>query len=198
MRFDLLGPLRVYREGQPVRLGSVKQRLLLATLLLRPNEVVGTNELAAMLWGDEQPASAGANLRTYVRGLRQSLGGGTPWEGITTAAGGYLLRVGSGERDLDLFDAAAARGRDALAATDAGRAEAELSAAVGLWRGDALSDLPLRPALARRVAQLEERRLLAEEDYAEALLALDSPADVVRRLRTLLDRNPCGSGRGGS
>ncbi|MEE6308122.1 BTAD domain-containing putative transcriptional regulator [Plantactinospora veratri] len=190
VRFDLLGPLRVYREGQPVRLGSVKQRLLLATLLLRPNEVVGTNELAAMLWGDEQPASAGANLRTYVRGLRQSLGGGTPWEGITTAAGGYLLRVGSGERDLDLFDAAAARGRDALAATDAGRAEAELSAAVGLWRGDALSDLPLRPALARRVAQLEERRLLAEEDYAEALLALDSPADVVRRLRTLLDRNP--------
>ncbi|MET8152697.1 BTAD domain-containing putative transcriptional regulator [Actinoplanes sp. NPDC049668] len=168
----------------------MKQRLLLATLLLRPNEVVGTKELAAMLWGDDQPASAAANLRTYVRGLRQSLGGGAPWEGITAAAGGYLLRVGPGERDLDLFDAAAARGRDALAASDAERAEAELSAAVGLWRGDSLSDLPLRPALARRVAQLEERRLLAEEDYAEALLALGVPADVVRRLRILLDRHP--------
>ncbi|MGQ5261471.1 BTAD domain-containing putative transcriptional regulator [Micromonospora sp. ZYX-F-536] len=168
----------------------MKQRLLLATLLLRPNEVVGTNELAATLWGEEQPASAAANLRTYVRGLRQSLGGGEPWEGITTAAGGYLLRVEPGERDLDLFDAAAARGREALAATDVNRAEAELSAAVGLWRGASLSDLPLRPALARRVAQLEERRLLAEEDYAEAMLALGAPADVVRRLRALLDRHP--------
>ncbi|TCB96883.1 tetratricopeptide repeat protein [Micromonospora zingiberis] len=190
MRFDLLGPIRVYRDGQPVPLGSVKQRLLLATLLLRPNEIVGTNELAAMLWGDDQPASAAANLRTYVRGLRQSLGGGTSWEGIAAAAGGYLLRVGPGERDLDLFDAAVARGRDALAASDAHRAEAELSAALGLWRGESLSDLPLRPALARRVAQLEERRLLAEEDYAGALLALGAPADVVRRLRALLDRHP--------
>ncbi|WP_326550285.1 AfsR/SARP family transcriptional regulator [Micromonospora sp. NBC_01813] len=168
----------------------MKQRLLLAALLLRPNEVVGANELAATLWGHDQPASAAANLRTYVRGLRQSLGDGGPWDGITAAAGGYLLRVRPGERDLDLFDAAAARGRDALAATDARRAEAELSAAVGLWRGDSLSDLPLRPALARRVAQLAERRLLVEEDYAEALLALGSPADVVRRLRGLLDRHP--------
>ncbi|TYC02936.1 tetratricopeptide repeat protein [Micromonospora sp. WP24] len=190
MRFDLLGPLRVYREGRPVPLGSVKQRLLLATLLLRPNEVVGSNELAAMLWGDEQPASAAANLRTYVRGLRQSLGGGAPWDGITAAAGGYLLRVGPGERDLDLFEAAATRGRDALAASDVDRAEAELSAAVGLWRGAPLSDLPLRSALARRVAQVEERRLLAEEDYAEAVLALGAPAEVVHRLRGLLDRHP--------
>ncbi|MER7894420.1 BTAD domain-containing putative transcriptional regulator [Micromonospora sp. NPDC094482] len=190
MRFELLGPFRVYHEGQPVPLGSVKQRLLLATLLLRPNEVVGTNELTAMLWGDEEPASAAANLRTYVRGLRRSLGGGAPWDGITAAAGGYLLRVGPGERDLDLFDAAAARGREALAASNVDRAQAELSAAVGLWRGAALSDLPLRPALARRVAQLEERRLLVEEDYAEAVLALGASADVVHRLRGLLDRHP--------
>ncbi|MFC3499861.1 ATP-binding protein [Micromonospora krabiensis] len=105
-------------------------------------------------------------------------------------AGGYLLRVGPGERDLDLFEAAAARGRDALAASEVDRAEAELCAAVGLWRGAPLSDLPLRSALARRVAQVEERRLLAEEDYAEAVLALGAPAEVVHRLRDLLERHP--------
>ena len=190
MRFELLGPFRVYHDGRSVPLGSVKQRLLLATLLLRPNEVVGTDELTAMLWGDEEPPSAAANLRTYVRGLRRSLGGGTTWDGITAAAGGYLLRVGPGERDLDLFDAAATRGREALAASDLDRAEAELSAAVRLWRGAPLSDLPLRSTLARRVAQLEERRLLVEEDYAEAVLALGASADVVHRLRGLLDRHP--------
>ncbi|MFE0531333.1 BTAD domain-containing putative transcriptional regulator [Micromonospora parva] len=190
MRFEILGPIRVYREGRLVPLGSVKQRLLLATLLLRPNEVVGTNELALMLWGDEEPVSAAANLRTYVRGLRQSLSDGASWDGITAVAGGYRLRVGPDERDLDLFDAAAARGRDALAAADMDLAEAELSAALGIWRGAPLSGLPLRSALARRVAQIEERRLLVEEDYAEAVLALGAPAEVVRRLRTLLDRHP--------
>ncbi|MBQ1014942.1 winged helix-turn-helix domain-containing protein, partial [Micromonospora sp. M51] len=171
MRFELLGPFRVYHDGRSVPLGSVKQRLLLATLLLRPNEVVGTDELTAMLWGDDEPPSAAANLRTYVRGLRRSLGGGATWDGITAAAGGYLLRVGPGERDLD-------------------RAEAELSDALRLWRGAPLSDLPLRPRLARRVAQLEERRLLVEEDHAEAMLALGASADVVHRLRGLLDRHP--------
>ncbi|MGX7672408.1 BTAD domain-containing putative transcriptional regulator [Plantactinospora sp. DSM 117369] len=168
----------------------MKQRLLLAALLLRPNEVVGTDELAAVLWADQPPPSAAANLRTYVRGLRRSLGGGESWEGISAAAGGYRVRVGSEERDLDRFDAAASRGRDALAAGDPARAEAELAAAVGMWRGAALSDLPLHPLLARRVEQLEERRMVAEEDYAEAMLALGSAAEVVHRLRALLDRQP--------
>ncbi|MFY1691184.1 AfsR/SARP family transcriptional regulator [Plantactinospora sp. WMMB782] len=190
MRFDLLGPLVVRRAGRPVPLGSVKQRLLLAALLMRPNEVVGTDELAAVLWVDESPPSAAANLRTYVRGLRRSLGGGESWPGISAAAGGYRLRVEPDERDLDRFDAAAARGRDALAAGDAVRAEGELSTAVAMWRGAALSDLPAPPLLARRVRQLEERRMVAEEDLAEAMLALGSSAEVVQRLRALVDRHP--------
>ncbi|WP_422770519.1 AfsR/SARP family transcriptional regulator [Plantactinospora sp. WMMC1484] len=190
LRFDLLGPLVVSREGRPVPLGSVKQRLLLAALLLRPNDVVGTDELAAVLWADEPPPSAAANLRTYVRGLRRSLGGGESWQGISAAGRGYRIRVGPAERDLDRFDAAAARGRDALAAGDPALAEVELGTAVGMWRGAPLSDLPLHPLLARRVGQLEERRMVAEEDYAEAMLALGSRAEVVQRLRALLDRHP--------
>ncbi|WP_127501876.1 AfsR/SARP family transcriptional regulator [Actinoplanes solisilvae] len=190
MSFELLGPLLVYREGRPIPLGSVKQRLLMAALLLRPNEIVRNDELAAVLWADDSPRSAAANLRTYVRGLRQSLGGGESWEGISAAAGGYRLRVGPDERDLDRFDAAAAQGRDALAAGDAAQAANRFAAALGMWRGAPLSDLPLPPLLARRAGQVEERRLVAEEDYAEAMLALGSAAEVVQRLRTLLDRHP--------
>ncbi|MFC7479414.1 BTAD domain-containing putative transcriptional regulator [Luedemannella flava] len=37
---------------------------------------------------------------------------------------------------------------------------------------------------------MEERRLLTEEDYAEARLAVGGPADVIPRLRDLLDRQP--------
>src|SRR5687768_6048537 len=75
VHFGLLGPLSVSREGRPVTLGSTKQQLILAALLLRPAEAVSTGELTAMLWGDQPPASAAANVRTYVRGLRQALTG---------------------------------------------------------------------------------------------------------------------------
>ncbi|MDG4798268.1 BTAD domain-containing putative transcriptional regulator [Micromonospora sp. WMMD1082] len=168
----------------------MKQRLLLAALLLRANDTVGTSELASVLWADQPPPSAAANLRTYVRGLRQLLGGDDRGDRIPAAAGGYLLRVGPDERDLDRFDAAAARGREALAAGDAVRAEVELGGAVELWRGMPLADLPLPPVLARRVAPLQERRLLAEEDYAEAMLQLGAVVEVVHRLRVLLDEHP--------
>src|SRR4051812_6087491 len=116
LRFDLLGPLVVTADGRPVALGPAKQRLVLAALLRRPGVGVSTDERAAMLWGARPPASAAANVRTYVRGLRQALGcgdAGTPR--IITTPGGYLLRVEPGERDVDRFDAVAGRGREALA-----------------------------------------------------------------------------------
>ncbi|MFD0591671.1 BTAD domain-containing putative transcriptional regulator [Catellatospora coxensis] len=191
VHFDLLGPLTVTRDDRPVPLGSTKQQLILAALLLRPAEAISTGELAAMLWGDLPPASAAANVRTYVRGLRQALAGQRRAERrILTTPGGYLLHVEPGERDVDRFDAAAARGRAALAEGDPAGAQAELAAAVALWRGPALAGLPVPRLLSGRVGQLEERRLLAEEDYAVARIALGEPAEVIPRLRALLDRHP--------
>ncbi|GAB3136452.1 BTAD domain-containing putative transcriptional regulator [Micromonospora sonneratiae] len=191
MRFNLLGTLTVESGvGQAVPLGSRKQRQLLAMLLLWPNETVGSAQLVAALWGDEAPASASANLRTYVFGLRRLLDVPDTPPRIVAGAGGYLLRVGQQERDVDRFDAAAARGRACLAAGDAAAAQAELTVAVSMWRGGPLADVPLAPPAAGRVAALTERYLLAEEDLAEVTLRLGDPADAVRRLRVLLERHP--------
>ncbi|MFC7479413.1 BTAD domain-containing putative transcriptional regulator [Luedemannella flava] len=81
-----------------------------------------------------------AHLRTR---LRRALGCGEGERRIVTAGGGYLLRVGPDERDLDRFDALATRGREALAAGDPQRAEADLAGALALWRGPALAGLTL-------------------------------------------------------
>ncbi|MFF0717782.1 BTAD domain-containing putative transcriptional regulator [Micromonospora sp. NPDC003816] len=187
LRFHLLGPLSVSRDGHPVDLGSVKQRLLLALMLTRPGEAVPADELVNVLWGDQPPASAAANIRTYVRGLRQAI----DCDGrIVTTAGGYLLRVEAEERDLDRFDAAVARGRTAVTCGDPVRAEAELAQALALWRGPVLAGLPLPRALSRWVGQVTERRLLAEEDHAGTQLALGAAAQVIPRLRALLERHP--------
>src|SRR5262249_26975420 len=118
LRFGLLGPLIVSGDDRPIALGSAKQQLLLAALLLRPGEIITTAELELMLWGDEPPASSSANVRTYVRGLRAVLSCDDAEHRILTARGGYLLRVAPGERDLDLFDAVVRRGREALASGD--------------------------------------------------------------------------------
>ncbi|WBB76090.1 BTAD domain-containing putative transcriptional regulator [Micromonospora sp. WMMD1128] len=190
LHFALLGPLTLAKDGVLVALGSAKQQLVLAALLLRPGEAIPADELAAMVWGDRPPASAAANIRTYLRGLRMVLGGAAGTDRIRTTPGGYLLWVGPGERDLDRFDAAAARGRAALAAGDPAGAQPELADALGLWRGPALSGLPLPRVLAGRVDRLEERRLLVEEDAAAAGLSLGDAARVVPRLRALLDRHP--------
>ncbi len=198
LMFGLLGPLDLTRGNRPVALGPAKQRLLLAGLLLRPNQLVSIPDLTAILWGATPPASSVANLRTYVRGLRASLNAeGEPQSRLTTTRGAYQLRVAPDERDVDRFDAAAARGRAALGVGDASRARAELARAVALWRGAPLGDLTLSPPLAAHPARLKERLLLVEEDRAAALLALGAEAETVSRLRVLLEHYPpCGSGPG--
>ena len=51
----VLGPLEVVRDGEPVRLGSPQQRRLLAVLVVHANEVVSSDRLVDVLWGDDPP-----------------------------------------------------------------------------------------------------------------------------------------------
>jgi DNA-binding response OmpR family regulator len=52
MEFRLLGPLEVADRDRSVALGGVKQRSLLAVLMLYANEVVSSGRLIADLWGE--------------------------------------------------------------------------------------------------------------------------------------------------
>src|ERR1051326_5795159 len=74
MEFRILGPLEVEVEGQQVPLGGLKQRALVAVLLLHPNEVVSRDRLIDALWGERAPASAQRSLDSYVSRLRGLLG----------------------------------------------------------------------------------------------------------------------------
>ncbi|MEV0609371.1 BTAD domain-containing putative transcriptional regulator [Polymorphospora rubra] len=190
LRFLLLGPLDVQVDGRPVPLGSVKQRLLCASLLLSPNERVPVGQLIDLLW-DDPPTSATANLRTYAHGLRRILRDGSDTDGrLHTRTGGYLLDVRPGERDVDEFHDAARRGRDALDAGDLAAAETGLAHALAVWRGSPLVGLPLPPPLASRVARLEEHRLTVEEDHIQVKLELGGAAELIGRLRRHVEEHP--------
>ncbi|MFC9653031.1 hypothetical protein ACFV9P_33530 [Streptomyces sp. NPDC059892] len=58
LRFSLLGPLRILRDGVPLAAGYPQEQAMLAALLLRPGRVAGAADLSDALWGTTPPAKA--------------------------------------------------------------------------------------------------------------------------------------------
>src|ERR671936_689240 len=93
--FLLLGPLEArhrYRR-HALRLGSIKHRMLLAKLLLHPNQVVLTDELIDSVWGEEPPATVRQSLQNHVAALRKTIESGwpdSPPAVLLTRTPGYL------------------------------------------------------------------------------------------------------------
>jgi hypothetical protein len=78
MRFHVLGPLEVEADDGPVALGGPKERLLLALLLTRPNQVVPVEALVQGLWGERPPPTAAKTLQSHVKRLRRVLSPAVP------------------------------------------------------------------------------------------------------------------------
>src|SRR3954447_23059374 len=87
--FALLGSMQVRRDGVALELGGLRQRSLLALLLLRANELVATDRLVDELWGDDPPDAAVKTVQVYVARLRKLVGA----ESIVTRTPGYELAI---------------------------------------------------------------------------------------------------------
>ena len=187
MEFRVLGPLEVRRDGRPLPLGGRKQRLLLALLLLRANEVVPSPRLLGELWAEQPPDTAQTALQGYVSQLRKTLEpDGPPYRVVVTQAPGYLLSVEAGERDLDRFETLV---REAREEEPAGAAE-KLRTALALWRGEPLADLANEPSIRAEVVRLEELRLGALEARIEADLALGRHDQLIPELESVIAEHP--------
>lgn len=68
--FRVLGPLELWFDGAPVKIGGARQRALLAMLLLNANRVVSREQLIDELLGDARPETADHTLRVQVSRLR--------------------------------------------------------------------------------------------------------------------------------
>jgi len=189
VEFGLLGPLVVRAGGVPVVVSASKQRVLLAALLLRANQVVAAGELAEAVWEGSPPETARVTLQNYVKRLRQLLGA-AGYERIVTRPAGYVIEVGPGELDVARFTELRAGG---LAAARAGaweRAVAQLGAALGLWRGQPLADVPSQVLAVAEVPRLAGMRLEAAEARIDAELHLGRHHEVIAELQTLTAAEP--------
>jgi DNA-binding SARP family transcriptional activator len=144
MRFRVLGPLEVEAADGPVVLGGPKERLLLALLLARPNQVVSVDALVGGLWGEQPPPTAAKTLQSHVKRLRRALepgrARGAAGEVLVTRQPGYLLRVAPGALDTVRFEELTAKARRALSEGEADAAASTLREALGLWRGRAFEE----------------------------------------------------------
>ncbi|MFD4603288.1 ATP-binding protein [Streptomyces sp. NPDC058464] len=141
LRLQVLGPLRVWRDGVELDAGPPQQAYLLAVLLARAGEPVSISELVDLIWAEDVPASAVNILQKYVGALRRLLQPALP----AREPGSYLQRRGSAY----LFVAApgtldVVRFRELVEAAEGDVAEQRLAAAldgyleaVGLWHGSA-------------------------------------------------------------
>ena len=189
MEFGLLGPLLVRAGDSPVTVTAGKQRVLMAALLLRANEVVASADLAAAVWQGRPPGSARVTLQNYIKRLRHALEPAGR-DRIVTRLAGYLIQVGPGELDVTRFTELHAAG---LAAAHAGAwpdAAGRLTAALQLWRGRPLADVP-SPALALTEGQrLAELRLGALEARIDAQLHLGMHHELIPELEELAAAEP--------
>ncbi|MET0135059.1 MAG: BTAD domain-containing putative transcriptional regulator [Kibdelosporangium sp.] len=194
MQFNLLGPLEVVHDGQPVPLSGFNQRATLGFLLLHANTVVATRTLLKALWGGDPPATARKILQNAIGGLRAAL---SPRESedsavaLLTHAPGYLLRVRPEQVDVCRFQALAEQGRTELVAGSWQAAATTLHAALDLWRGPLLVDLTESGGIDwPELATIQEARLATLEDFVEAELARGRHQEVIGDLEAAAELGP--------
>ncbi|MEU7739274.1 BTAD domain-containing putative transcriptional regulator [Nonomuraea sp. NPDC049158] len=190
MRFGVLGPLAVWTDqGEPVTIPGLKVRALLADLLVDEGRPVSADRLVDDLWAGEPPAKSAGALQVRVSQLRRALEEAEPGGKhlIVSRAPGYLLKAGEGTVDAARFADLLARAETAKSP----RTRAELlSDALALWRGPAFADFADEEYTRSAILRLEEQRLSALEQQAEARLELGEHGLLVGELGDLVARNP--------
>jgi DNA-binding SARP family transcriptional activator len=144
MHFKLLGPVGLIKDEQFVACRGVRQRTLLAVLLIKAGEVVVKEQLFDELWGSGVPAGAENALQALIARLRKFI---SDWfdpaftrDRLVTQPGGYLFDLEPDDLDVIVFQNLVAQSRSAMT-TDPLHSRELLTRALSLWDGPALQSV---------------------------------------------------------
>ncbi|WP_405796863.1 BTAD domain-containing putative transcriptional regulator [Streptomyces sp. NBC_01506] len=184
IRFGVLGPLTVRSgAGAAVRVPEAKVRALLAVLLTYEGRPVSADRLVDDLWGPEPPGKPANALQGKVSQLRRAIGR----DRVVHGPAGYALDLSDAQTDADRFRELLVRARSAATA----RTRSELlGEALGLWRGPAYADFRDESFVRTTVEELEEQRLTALEEHAQARLDLGEHTPLAGEMAVLVARHP--------
>ncbi|MGA5462487.1 BTAD domain-containing putative transcriptional regulator [Mycobacterium sp. NPDC050041] len=190
MQYSLLGPLRVTADGGRIELGGLRQRAVLAVLLISADAVVDVDVLIDKVWDGAPPSKPVSSVRAYVANLRRVLGDGRSPDRLLTEGHGYLLRLGDDSLDCQSFEAATDLGRRLLADGDPEAALPHLSRALALWHGEPLSDFRNLSFAVDEVHRLDVVRLDCVEAVFDARLQLGQDAGLVPEISAEVTGHP--------
>ncbi|MEV0589164.1 BTAD domain-containing putative transcriptional regulator [Nonomuraea sp. NPDC050310] len=194
--FRVLGPVEAYdsESGDELDLGGLRQRAVLARLLVARGQVVPVDTLLYDLWADDTAKGAQSGLQVYISRLRRVLEPGRPRGGpnrlLVTVASGYALRNALDQVDALRFEQLVRAAGEHLDGDDPQSARARLGKALGLWRGTPYSDFADQPWAEAEVNRLTELRLVARERHADTGLRLGMHAETVPDLEAMTTEHP--------
>jgi DNA-binding SARP family transcriptional activator/predicted negative regulator of RcsB-dependent stress response len=189
MEYRVLGPLALLADGKPVDIGSTRQRVVLAVLLLNANRVVPRDRLVDALWDRNPPTTANSQIQFCVSALRRKLAEHGAADVIATIPPGYLLRVADHTLDAQEFELLVASGRAAAADGRPHDAVRHLLASLELWRGPAFAGVNSE-IVQVEATRLDEDRLAVIEERMELELELGRHHDIIGELVELVAGNP--------
>ncbi|MBB2911136.1 DNA-binding SARP family transcriptional activator [Streptosporangium becharense] len=192
--FRVLGPVEAHSGEDELDLGGLRQRAVLARLLVARGQVVPVDSLLYDLWDDDAAKGAQSGLQVYISRLRRVLEPGRPRGGpnrlLVTVASGYALRAAPEQVDALRFESLVRSAGEQLEGDDPASARVSLEKALGLWRGTPYADFADQPWAEAEVNRLAELRLVARERHADSALRMGLPAEAVPDLEALTTEHP--------
>ena len=152
------GPLGAETSEGPIDLGPHKQRTVLAVLLLHANEIVSTDRIVDLVWGDSPPRTADHSVQIYISDLRKALANGASADVIETRPPGYVLNAPPDSVDALRFQQLVRDGLAAVRTGDVAGGRPKLEKALSLWTSSPLSDFAYEEFAQGFIRSLEELR----------------------------------------
>jgi len=192
LNIGVLGPLQLSVDGQPVPLGTPKQRAVLAMLVISRNRAISRESLISSTWEDWPPPDPSASLHVYVSNLRRMLGtaGVDPRTVLASVPPGYRLSLADEAYDLGRFNTEKAAGVQAAAAGRFEQASNHLSGALAQWRGPVLDDLRDFGFCETFANAVVEDKVVAHTVRAEAEIACGRAHSVIGEIEGLVVEHP--------
>ncbi|MFF7097407.1 BTAD domain-containing putative transcriptional regulator [Streptomyces rubradiris] len=173
---------------------GLRQRCLLASLLIQAPAVVPVSTLYDELWGENPPATVENALQAHVSRLRRTLIQLTDDPAaayvLRARGSGYSLDVSPEDIDLHRFRACLRQAQRVTAAEDLSAALELLEQGLGLWRGAPLGDAAAGPLCQSAATEWEEEYLSAREDAFWLRIRAGEPMRVVGELKRMSVAHP--------
>jgi tetratricopeptide (TPR) repeat protein/DNA-binding SARP family transcriptional activator len=184
VEFRVLGPIELWVAGREQEIGTVKERHVLAVLLLAVGHPISVETLIDRVWGEDPPARD--TLYTHIARLRGRLRRVSGHNLLIARSGSYTLKADRDAVDLHRFRALIARARTT---TDDERALELFNEAETLWRSQPLAGLG-GEWVTRTRDKLEAEHLDATLDRVAIQLRTGRLAGLVAELSELVALHP--------